>query len=403
MLLYCFRKVVCVFAFLLTVVVPVYAQKTDLVSPVIVINLPSHSLELYSDNTVVKEYPVAIGKPATPTPLGNFSIINMEINPTWVPPGRGEVVPSGPDNPLGYRWMGFLPLYGIHGTNAPWAIGLAVSNGCIRMQEADAEELFGIVQYGTPVIVTYDRIKVRIDELGQASIGVYPDIYGYHEVTVAEVYNQLAGYGLSGFVNEKFLQKVIQEERDKQIVFAQFFRVKVNGNMLPDRGVLLEGVRYIPVWSAIGALQNTILWDESTQMLRSEKRTVPGVSKGGSIYASLENIQLLMGGQQIWSPEDNCLLIDSVTMFLNGKIVTSDVQTLDGVLAVPALRLAEALGQKANWDIAQKTLTMQGKKIPVGLIDNQPYVPITKINEYYEAYVYWNQQEHKIELTYPIK
>ena len=141
-----------------------YAQLKNITSPAIVINLPSRMLELYSGNTLVKEYPVAIGKIATPTPLGKFVVIDKEINPIWTPKGPESSVPSGPDNPLGYRWIGFFELYGIHGTNAPWSIGQAASNGCIRMKEEHVEELFEVVPYGTPIKITYDRIKVKIDK-----------------------------------------------------------------------------------------------------------------------------------------------------------------------------------------------------------------------------------------------
>jgi lipoprotein-anchoring transpeptidase ErfK/SrfK len=41
--------------------------------------------------------------------------------------------------------------YGIHGTNAPDSIGKAASHGCIRMRQADLEELFELVTVGTPV------------------------------------------------------------------------------------------------------------------------------------------------------------------------------------------------------------------------------------------------------------
>ncbi len=60
---------------------------------------------------------------------------------------------------LGTRWMGLdVPWgnYGIHGTNADWAIGTYVSNGCIRMHNWDVEAIYPLVVLGTPVdIVGY--------------------------------------------------------------------------------------------------------------------------------------------------------------------------------------------------------------------------------------------------------
>jgi L,D-transpeptidase ErfK/SrfK len=258
---YVCRVVISVALLLMMIVAPTAQaqQLQSVLSPGIIINLPSRTLTLYSGETMVKEYPIAIGKPSTPTPLGSFAIIQKEMNPVWIPPGKGYVVPSGPDNPLGYRWMGFLPLYGVHGTNAPWAIGLAVSNGCVRMLEEDAEELYEVVRYGTPLRITYERVKVRVDESGQASIGIYPDVYGYRQVSLADVKNKLAEYGLAGMVSENFLIKQIQDEPDKQVVFAKFFTLKVNDKVLNERGVMIDDVLYVPIWPIATAKKSNIV------------------------------------------------------------------------------------------------------------------------------------------------
>ena len=86
-------------------------------------------------------YPVAVGKPATPTPAGTYHIINKVVNPGGV---------------LGTRWMGLdIPNgpYGIHGTFQPDSIGKAISNGCIRMYNQDIENIFSQVFLGTTVVI----------------------------------------------------------------------------------------------------------------------------------------------------------------------------------------------------------------------------------------------------------
>lgn len=96
-------------------------------------------LTLFDGNNPFRQYPVAIGKPTTPTPLGNYAIATKIMNPGGV---------------LGTRWMGLnYDAYGVHGTNAPWLIGQMVSNGCIRMHNAHAEELFALVNVGTPIYI----------------------------------------------------------------------------------------------------------------------------------------------------------------------------------------------------------------------------------------------------------
>lgn len=101
------------------------------------INISAKTLSVYQNGVLIKEYPVATGKPTTPTPIGNFTVINKQLNP---------------GGPYGTRWLGLsIKGYGIHGTNAPESIGTAASNGCIRMFNSDIEELFDITNTGTAV------------------------------------------------------------------------------------------------------------------------------------------------------------------------------------------------------------------------------------------------------------
>ena len=122
----------------------------------IVINVPAKRLSLIEGGTLVRAYPVAVGRPWTPTPRGQFRILQKAKDPTWAPKGR-RPVPPGPGNPLGHRWMRISPDgYGIHATNEPESIGQARSHGCIRMSREDAEDLFDRVVLGTPVEIVYD-------------------------------------------------------------------------------------------------------------------------------------------------------------------------------------------------------------------------------------------------------
>jgi lipoprotein-anchoring transpeptidase ErfK/SrfK len=69
----------------------------------ILIARSQRQLTLFDGNSPVRQYPVAIGKPTTPTPLGNYAIATKIMNPGGV---------------LGTRWMGLnFDAYGVHGTN----------------------------------------------------------------------------------------------------------------------------------------------------------------------------------------------------------------------------------------------------------------------------------------------
>jgi L,D-transpeptidase catalytic domain len=116
----------------------------------LVISVPDHKLVLIEDGKVVKVFTVAVGKASTPSPRGIFHIASRVKLPTWYSPGR--VVPPGPHNPVGTRWMGLgYHGYGIHGTDVPRSVGQAVSHGCFRMRNKDVEQLFPLVHVGDEV------------------------------------------------------------------------------------------------------------------------------------------------------------------------------------------------------------------------------------------------------------
>ena len=123
------------------------------------IQLKRRQVALYRGKTLLKRYPIAVGKPGWETPKGTFQVKQMFRNPTWVHPlKKGIVIPGGdPENPLGRYWIGFWTdgknWIGFHGTPNPQSVGRAVSHGCIRMYNKDIEELFKKVSLGTEVKV----------------------------------------------------------------------------------------------------------------------------------------------------------------------------------------------------------------------------------------------------------
>jgi L,D-transpeptidase ErfK/SrfK len=96
-------------------------------------------LTAFVNGVVWKAYPVAVGKWATLTPVGEWKIIEKGFETGGA---------------FGTRWMALdVPWggYGIHGTNRPWSIGTYASLGCVRMFNEDVEELFDLVPIGTRV------------------------------------------------------------------------------------------------------------------------------------------------------------------------------------------------------------------------------------------------------------
>jgi L,D-transpeptidase ErfK/SrfK len=150
------------------------AERTGLV-----INLPEMRLYYFpkpgkGQKPEVITHPISIGRMDWNTPLGGTSIVRKQKDPTWYPPeslkekaiAEGgpplpDVVPPGPDNPLGrYALYLAIPSYLIHSTNKPFGVGMRVTHGCIRMYPEDIERLFELIPVGTPVQLVNQPIKL---------------------------------------------------------------------------------------------------------------------------------------------------------------------------------------------------------------------------------------------------
>jgi lipoprotein-anchoring transpeptidase ErfK/SrfK len=123
---------------------------------VVLVSIPDRKLAVIEDGDVIATFPVAVGAAASPSPTGDFQIVNRVSNPTYYRPGT--VIQSGKDNPVGTRWVGLSQKgYGIHGTNAPRSVGHAASHGCIRLRNRDEERLFAMVRTGDVVQIRGER------------------------------------------------------------------------------------------------------------------------------------------------------------------------------------------------------------------------------------------------------
>jgi lipoprotein-anchoring transpeptidase ErfK/SrfK len=122
----------------------------------IVVSFPDHKLALLEGDRVIKIYDVAVGAPISPSPSGEYQIVQRLENPTYYKPG--VVIGPGADNPLGPRWIGLnVKGFGIHGTNHPDSIGKNTSHGCIRLRNRDIQDLFARVQVGDHVSLIAER------------------------------------------------------------------------------------------------------------------------------------------------------------------------------------------------------------------------------------------------------
>jgi lipoprotein-anchoring transpeptidase ErfK/SrfK len=134
----------------------------------VIVSFSDRRLYLVSKPGQAISYPIAV--PRTQSRWqGTTFVSDKRVNPAWTPtpemirenPRLPRWVPGGhPMNPLGVRAM-YLgsSSYRIHGTDAPWTIGQAVSKGCVRMMNEDVLDLYPRIPVGARVTVTWQRFS----------------------------------------------------------------------------------------------------------------------------------------------------------------------------------------------------------------------------------------------------
>lgn len=144
----------------------------------IIVNLATMRLYYFpKGENCFYSYPVGIARFNWASPLGKFRIVQKIRNPVWVVPDsifryrqeNGDpvprVVPSGPNNPLGYYALRLSnPTYLIHGTNDPGSVGRRSSAGCIHLYPEDIRQLFTMVSVNTPVLIINQPYVVGLDK-----------------------------------------------------------------------------------------------------------------------------------------------------------------------------------------------------------------------------------------------
>ena len=104
-------------------------------------DLSRRLVTVYRDGAVVRRFPVAIGKPSTPTPTGRFAITDkLRFIGGSAAYGCCAVALTGHQTHIEPGWNGGNRL-AIHGTHQTGTIGQAASFGCLRASDADVRWL----------------------------------------------------------------------------------------------------------------------------------------------------------------------------------------------------------------------------------------------------------------------
>jgi lipoprotein-anchoring transpeptidase ErfK/SrfK len=118
------------------------------------VDLGERRLSVTRNRRIITRERVAVGTSGTPTPTGLFyTTVLAKPDDT-----------TGPYGPFAYGLSAYSEVYqefaggdgqvAIHGTNAPWLLGQAVSHGCIRMSNGAISHLRRMLPLGTPVRIT---------------------------------------------------------------------------------------------------------------------------------------------------------------------------------------------------------------------------------------------------------
>ncbi len=128
----------------------------------LIVSLAQCRIYLYKGAKLVKTYSCAPGRPAFPTPTGDFKIVRKQRFAPWINPGSDwaksmpAMIPGGPSNPMGTTKIGIdYPGVFMHGVPASeyGSIGTHASHGCMRMMPSAVLDLYGRVKVGDPVYI----------------------------------------------------------------------------------------------------------------------------------------------------------------------------------------------------------------------------------------------------------
>ena len=116
------------------------------------VDLGARTLTWLHDGQVRFETTAAIGSEEFPTPTGAFFVTDVLDSPDDGPYGNFAIGLSGRSVQL-TDFAGGDGQIGIHGTNDPSSIGLAVSHGCVRVPNDVITQLATSLPLGTPVTI----------------------------------------------------------------------------------------------------------------------------------------------------------------------------------------------------------------------------------------------------------
>lgn len=323
------------------------------------INLPANTLSLYDGNKLVKEYPVCVGKPSTPSKTGNFHIVYKSINPYWY--YDGEVVEPGPDNPLGVRWMGISQSIGIHGNNNAASIGTFASSGCIRMYNNDVIELYNLVPINTPVTIKYQRIKVVDDKYsGKRAVLIYPNKYRLN-------LDRISGMGIPDSLIDK-VRKTLKQDLKSVVSVSPGVSVFLNNQFITNDAFEEADRLYINNLAAIE------VFGVSPEFV--DRYSISIQESNNTVYLCLNDIIEHQNGKMTYNHETRNAYINLELLKINGIFLSDFCGNFDKDYLIETSGINK-LGLETKED--QYSIHWIDQKIPKVINDGKSYISIDEL------------------------
>jgi L,D-transpeptidase ErfK/SrfK len=189
----------------------------------LIVNVPQRLLFHYWNGELRAHYPIAVGRGDWQTPLGSFTIVATEADPTPDIPiliraegrraGKAVDMPVAPEpvDPLGrYSLALSLGHVVIDGTSAPTSIYHFATRGHILLHPDDIEDLFHRVSVGERGRIVYEPVLVAFDGT-DVFVEVHRDIYRRAPGTFGRAMELLDRAGLLERTDLSELARVVRE------------------------------------------------------------------------------------------------------------------------------------------------------------------------------------------------
>ncbi len=313
------------------------------------INLPEFKLYLYRGEILYQKFDVAVGKQGTPSPLGDFWIINKVLDPTWYPSDGKLPVPPGKNNPLGRYWMGLnIEGYGIHGNSAAWSIGTPASLGCFRLQNNDIKKIFEIVPVGTPVQIVYEIAHASVDQKNTAWLEAFSDIYKWNNLEVESI-RVLRELRWIYEPHWKALSELLQAKKPFKVEVPRV--IKFSGETIDMDGFYWRQNVYISQKS----METLAILSQNASTGKPENDFFMG-------YRKLDlNRKTRESPRYIWDGEANTLRIIRPKVLLNGvELSKSACWGKEKGVQIDLKAVAAALGTGFSWDYVSGSFICNG-------------------------------------------